>query len=209
MDRLAEPFANPGTSREEIFRATYRALADRGYADLSIQHIADRTSLSKSTIYHHFDGKDDLLMAFTERMLERYVEAFLAGPEGDPLENLHRSLDLVLVGETADGVPLEEVQAAELARVVLELRARAVRDPRVQDYFDATDRMIRDHLEALLAAAVEEGSLRDVDTERVAAVLYVILEGALVLRTTGRDTEWLRPVRAMVDDYLAGLERES
>ncbi|WP_254767893.1 TetR/AcrR family transcriptional regulator [Salinilacihabitans rarus] len=209
MDRLAEPFANPETSREEIFRATYRALADHGYADLSIQHIADRTSLSKSTIYHHFDGKDDLLMAFTERMLERYVEAFLAGPEGDPLGTLDRSLDLVLVGETADGVPIEEVQTAELARVVLELRAQAVRDPRVQDYFDATDRMIRDHIEALLSAAVEEGSLRDVDAERVAAVLYVILEGALVLRTTGRDAEWLRHVRAMVDDYLAGLKRES
>ena len=62
----------PEGTREEIMRATYLALCEHGYASLTIQRISDEFPKSKSLIYHHYDGKDDLLIDFLEFVLERF-----------------------------------------------------------------------------------------------------------------------------------------
>lgn len=208
MSTPAEPFADPGTSKEKIYRATYLAFVEHGYADLSIQHIANNTSLSKSTIYHHFENKEALLMSFAKRLLEWYIEQLLFDPTGDPIENLEQSLDLAFLGETEDGVTMDQVRPEGLGCVYIGLRMEAARNPDLRDYFDALDGMSRDRLETLIERGVENGTLRDVDPEPVAAVLLVFLEGALMLRSTENDTAWLRHARAMLDEYLDGLKVE-
>jgi len=71
------PFVGePVDSREAIMRATYLALREYGYAGLSIQRIADESDLSKSTFYHHYDGKGDLLTAFVDFTLEEFIRIF-------------------------------------------------------------------------------------------------------------------------------------
>lgn len=207
MRAPGEPFGDPSSSREEIFRATYLALADHGYADLSIQQIADRADLSKSTIYHHFDGKDDLLMAFADRLLEWYIEEMVYQPDEDPLAMLEDALDLFLLGETEGGLTVDEFWPTDLNCIYLELRTRAARDPEVREYFDSTDRMIRDSFAALVQEGIENGTFRDVDPQRVAAVLFVVMEGAMILSASEADSEWLHHVRAFMDEYLDGLTR--
>jgi len=208
MKAPAEPFADPETSKEEIFRATYLAFVEHGYADLSIQHIADNASLSKSSIYHHFENKEALMMDFAERLLEWYIDRLLFDPAGDPIENLEQSLDLVFLGETESGLTLDQVRPEGLDCVYIGLRMEASRNPEIRDYFDAMDNMSRDRLAALIERGIENGTLQDVDPERVAAVLLVFLEGALMLRSTENDTAWLRHVRVMLDEYLDGLRAE-
>jgi AcrR family transcriptional regulator len=207
MSASAEPFSNPETSKEEILHATYLAFAEHGYAELSIQQIADQASVSKSTIYHHFEDKEELLMVFAERLLEWYLEELLFDPAGDPIENLERSLDLVFLDETAEGFGLDDIRPAGFECVYMGLRMEATRNPEIRDYFDAVDSMGREHLETLVERGIENGTVRpDVDAEQVAAALCAIAEGGLVLRSTENDIAWLRHVRAMLDGYLDSLK---
>ncbi|THE64217.1 TetR/AcrR family transcriptional regulator [Salinadaptatus halalkaliphilus] len=202
MTTFEEPFIDPATSTEEIFRATYLVLRDHGYAGVSIQRIADRTSLSKSTIYYHFDDKYDLLMQFSEELLTWYIDQLVVDHEGDARASLDRLLDLLLLGETADGVCFESVFAPGYVATIMEMRAQAVRNPEMREYVSRTDAMIRNHFEALLEAGMDDGSIREIDSETVASMLFLLFEGALLLRSCEDDVEWLTAVRKPVDSYL-------
>jgi len=208
MQPPLEPFGDPSTSRERIFRATYLAQTEHGFVDLSIQQIADRAELSKSTIYHHFENKDELMMDYARELLTWYIDELLFEPAGDPIENLERSLDLVFLGETEAGIALDEIRPQGLDCVYIGLRMQATRNEEMREYFDAVDAMARDRLETLLERGVEEGTLEVVDPKQVAATLYVFLEGALLLRSTENETAWLALVREMIDEYLSDIKVE-
>lgn len=203
----SEPFADPSSSKEAIYRATYEAFVEHGYADLSIQHIADRASLSKSTIYHHFEDKDTLMMGFAKEMLEWYLDELVFDPDQSAVENLERTLDLVFLGETATGLTLDEVRPTGLDCVYCGLRMEATRNPEIREYFDTMDGMARDRLAALVELGIEEGAFEsDIDATQVGAVLYLSIEGALILQSTENETAWLGHVREMLDGYLEQLK---
>lgn len=67
------PFPGPSTTREETLAATYRALCKHGYTDPTLAVIGDELKNSKSLVYHHYEGKDDLVPARLEFILD-YVE---------------------------------------------------------------------------------------------------------------------------------------
>lgn len=206
MRAPTEPFIDPSTSKEKIFRATFLAQTEHGFSELSIQHIADKAALSKSTIYHHFDDKDDLMMEYARELLEWYMDELLFDPAGDPVTNLEQSLDLVFYGETEHGLRLDELRPEGLGCVYLGLRMQAAQNEEMREYFDDVDELARDRLATVIDRGIDEGTFRDVDSNQVAATLYVLLEGALLFRSTETKTEWLGLVREMIDGYLEDIK---
>lgn len=205
MTDVSTPFAEPIDGREEIFRATYRALLAHGYAGLSIQRIADEASLSKSTIYHHFDSKDDLLLAFSEELLLQYLEEFFVEDGDDPIETLERVLDLFFLGRSDEGESLSAYAPAAIDRVYLELRAQASHDPDYRDRFEEIDALVRERAATVIQDAIDAGQMAPVDPDAVAGFLYVVVEGAMYLRSTTGDDEWLAQLRGEADRYLDQL----
>lgn len=54
-------------SRVHVLQATLELMADLGYGDLTIEAVAARSGVAKSTIYRHWKGKLELVTdAFTE-----------------------------------------------------------------------------------------------------------------------------------------------
>jgi AcrR family transcriptional regulator len=102
--------AAPGTARpggrtariaESVFAAAIAELADRAYADISVESIAARAGVHKTTVYRRWGSKPELIRqalagaagthiqvpdtgrADTDaRMLARAVQAILAAPQG-------------------------------------------------------------------------------------------------------------------------------
>lgn len=208
MDEFQQPFAGAPSGKEEIFRATYEALEAHGYGDVSIQRIADRSELSKSTIYHHFDDKHDLLMQFTSRLIEEAIQTFVLDEEATAYENLERICDVVFLGETVEGECFEDWAPTTLNAIFYEMRGEAARDPEMRAYFDEMDRSLRQEIVDVLEQGIEEGSLRPHDTESAAAYLLVVLEGGIVFRTSEEDHEWLAGARPHLDAFLADLKAE-
>jgi len=207
MPEAVDLFAEPESSEEEIYHATWLALQQHSLADLSIQRIADESELGKSTIYHHFDGKDDLLTSFVGEFMQEHVDALLLElPEDDLLALFERSLDLFILGEAPDGTTLDSLVGDKINDVYLQLRAHAATNPAYQRAMADADRVARERMIALTELAKQEGLFReDVDPERVAATLFAFIETSLLVQCTSDDTEWLRHVRASAEDYVAGL----
>lgn len=204
MDERSMPFSDPADGKEEIFRATYRTLYNHGYAALSIQRIADEAGVSKSTIYHHFENKEELLLEFAQQLpMELFVEE-----DEDVLTNLDRTLDLLIQGETPEGEAIDEYVSQGIHQVYLELRTQAAHDPRYREHFDATDARDRAHLASLIEEGIEEGVFRDVDPEAVAGMLYVCAKGAMFLASTTNDKEWLGKVREELDAHVQQIVRD-
>lgn len=207
MSPEVELFADPETSEEEIYRATYLALTRHGIADLSIQQIADEATLGKSTIYHHFDSKDDLLTSFVSEFMRAHVDALMIElPEGGLQELFAYALDLFITGEAPDGTERGELAGADIDLVYLQLRAQAAMDPAYKTAMAEADAVARERMAELVELAKGEGYFRDdVDPQRVAATLYAFIETSLLIQSTSDDIDWLRHVRASADDYMESI----
>lgn len=58
----------------EIMEATRRALCEHGYADMTMQRIANNSSMTTATIHYHFDTKKELLNAFFDELAARFEQ---------------------------------------------------------------------------------------------------------------------------------------
>lgn len=59
--------------RGRVLRAVTELVAERGYADLTINDIADRAAMSLTTFYEHFDGASEAFLATLADAQERLL----------------------------------------------------------------------------------------------------------------------------------------
>ncbi len=190
------PFlADPGTTRESIMRATYLALCEHGYAGLTIQRIGESFEKSKSLLYHHYDDKDELLLAFLQFMLEEHEASVPETADGDAVERLDAILDAMLAPSLA-------AEHGEFTAAMVELRAQAAHDERYREQFAEHDRAFRDRLVDVIEDGVESGAFREVDPATVAEFLSTTVAGAMTRRVTGGDDVAATAARDELDEYV-------
>jgi AcrR family transcriptional regulator len=181
---------------EEIMRATYRALCEHGYADLTMQRIADESSKSKAALHYHFDTKEELLDAFLEYLLERFEER-LAGEEGDPDERLSALVEAMFhpPGSEDDG---------EFPVALLEIKAQAPYHEPYRERLAEMDESMRDVIASAVREGVESGEFAAADPEAVARFVVTATNGAHAREVAlGEDpAETRRIVEAYLDRTL-------
>jgi AcrR family transcriptional regulator len=69
--------ANGARREREVLDAATKVFSSRGYADASVQDIADELGILKGSLYHYIDSKEDLLFRLMDETHEE-VEAILA-----------------------------------------------------------------------------------------------------------------------------------
>jgi len=188
-------FTDDPDTREAIMQATYDALCEHGYAGLTIQRIGDEFPRSKSLIYHHYDGKDDLLLDFLAFMLERFETSVPRHEHDDAAAHLRAVLDHVLPDDLDD-------DRREFTSAMIELRAQAAHDPAYREHFTRSNRFFRDRLTAIIERGVEQGVFRPVDPDRIAALLLTTIEGAMLQRVTADVEETIPAVRDELRAYI-------
>lgn len=163
---------NDGEStRERIMEATYDALAERGYAAVTMSDIAERSETSTSLLHYHFDTKEDLLIAFLEHLLENIERDIHRADEPDPLAKLHDILEWYVIDPDED-----RREAFHVA--LLELRMQASRHDRYRSRVREADRLIRDGLADAIADAIEAEQFAETDPDATAALLLSAADGA-------------------------------
>lgn len=181
--------------------ATYRALRTHGYADLTMQDIADEAGKSKSLLHYHYDTKQDLLVAFLQHLLSRFDERITEIGAESPDERL-----VELIGRL---VPSEDDEEWErFHRALLELRTQA---PYTEAYLEQLRRnkgFIQRRVEEVIEDGIASGHFRDVDPERTARFILSALDGARSTRVTLGDDADQRAVRAGLEEFvLSDLRR--
>jgi len=151
--------------------AVFSALCKHGYADLTMQSIADEFPKSKSLLHYHYDSKEDLIVAFMEQLLEGFLDEFDEDSDVDPLDQLVRMAESVVVGK-GDGP--DDVHMA-----LLGLRAQAPYDEAIREQLVHNDQHIRERIADIVRAGIEQGQFReDVDPDQFAVLFRSAIEGA-------------------------------
>jgi AcrR family transcriptional regulator len=184
----------PSDTQTAIMKATFEALVEYGYAGLTIDRIDEFFPKSKSLLYHHYDGKDDLLLDFLERLIDEYEGGFGREEGADALTRLTRILD---------GVAAPKMREADrgFTRALVELRAQAAHDEAYREHFTTSGRFFRERIAAIVRDGSEAGTFRDVDPEQVAATLHTLATGVMTERVTDDDAQ-IEAVRAELDAYV-------
>src|SRR5512142_487360 len=63
--------------RRRILETAYDLFARRGIRDVGINELVDRAGVTKATLYRHFPGKDDLVVAFLELREQRWTRGWV------------------------------------------------------------------------------------------------------------------------------------
>ena len=196
MDGVPAFVTDPADTREAIMQATYLALCEHGYADLTIQRIGDEFEKSKSLLYHHYEGKDELLLDFLEFMLDRFEETVPVDEDAGADAVLDAMLDHVLLAPH-DG------ERGDFFAALVELRAQSAHDPAYRDHFSRSDRFFQKRLAELVRAGIDEGVFRPVDPESTALFLQAFVGSAMFMRATSdQDEDVGRTLRDEFDAYL-------
>lgn len=79
--------------KEKIIEAAHRLLLSEGYRNFSLRKVASEIGVSATSIYLHFDNKDDLVHALIDKAIERLNRRLMESTleNNNPIENL-RSL---------------------------------------------------------------------------------------------------------------------
>jgi AcrR family transcriptional regulator len=188
----------PGYDLDAVLTTAVRLFNERGYEATSMGDLAERLGITKSSIYHHVTGKEQLLGMAVDRALDGLFAAAdeiraMPGPAIDRLELLIRRSVLVLADRLEFVTLLLRVRGNTAAEMDA-LRRRRGFDARVTE---------------LVTLAQRDGDLRlDVDPGTAARLLFGMVNSL---------TEWYRPERggaeALADTVTAiafdGLRRRA
>jgi AcrR family transcriptional regulator len=191
-------------TRDAILDATYAALCKHGYADLTMQTIADESDVSKSALHYHFDTKDELLLAFLDRLYEWFTEEH-ADPEGEhAVERLVTFVDGILCWSDVE-------EAEQFQTALLEIKAQSPYVDAYREKLERVDRWVRDCVEEILTDGIEEGVVReDVDTGDAAAFIVTLIVGVNTRRVTVSETGGgtRRTFRTYVREHLVAPDAD-
>ncbi|TGN74673.1 TetR/AcrR family transcriptional regulator [Streptomyces bauhiniae] len=184
---------------ETLLSVAVGVFNERGYDGTSMEHLSRAAGISKSSIYHHVSGKEELLRRAVSRALDGLFaildeEHARVGRPVDRLEHVVRRMVEVLI--------------AELPYVTLLLRVRGNTEA---ERWALDRRRDFDHRVAdLLRAAAEDGDVRGDVEVRLATRLVFGMINSIV--------EWYRPetrgasgrevADAVVRLVFAGLREE-
>jgi AcrR family transcriptional regulator len=192
----AEPQSRPARDRrspynlDELLEVVAHEFLERGYDATSMEDLSRATGRTKSSIYHHVSGKEELLRLAVARALDALFavldeEQDRQGPAVERLERVVRGSARVLV--------------AELPYVTLLLRVRGNTEGEREAL--SRRREFDKRLSALVGDAIREGDVRaDLDPRLVTRLLFGMVNSLV---------EWFRPGgahdRQEVEDALVAL----
>jgi len=182
-------------SKREIMEATHSAVKNHGYSDLTMQHIADEFDRSKSLLYYHYTGREQLLADFLGYILDRFL-ADLPTEETTPRKELQRLIDRLLPAKTTE-------EPYRLALAMFELRMNAPHNQAVRQQYVAVEEELKRLLENMLQRGVDEGEFVDMDVAIEAEGLLSLLIGTRARRLTVYDPdESIEPMKRAINSHI-------
>ncbi|WP_236241654.1 TetR/AcrR family transcriptional regulator [Streptomyces sp. CC228A] len=159
---------------ETLLSVAVRVFNERGYDGTSMEHLSKAAGISKSSIYHHVAGKEELLRRAVSRALDGLFAVLEEAPalQGRAVERVE-----YVTRRTV------EVLMDELPYVTLLLRVRG--NTRTERWALERRREFDQRVADLMKAAAADGDLRaDVDIRLATRLLFGMVNSLV---------EWYRP----------------
>ena len=167
--------------RREVVATAARLFAERGYDGTSMSELTEATGLAAGGLYHYIEGKDDLLIAICDELLEPLLERAreIVAAGSPPVEHL-RELVGAWVAHVVEHRDHMLVFTQERQAIENEARWRRVRSQR---------RAFEKILDEVLARGEADGSMIFADRRlSLLALLGMVNYTAQWVRPDGRLT---------------------
>jgi len=173
---MAEPKRGTGKTRDRLIEAAIKVLATEGIAGATTREIASVAGVSEVTLFRHFQTKEQLLRAVSQRITAMQEEAL--NHQEEWTQDLHR--DLLHYAWLYNNM-LEEHEA--LVRMFI---GEAQRHPEeALRVLQQSALSIREKLMAYLQAGIERGTVRpDVDLSLAVDLFTGMLLSGMLRRHT-------------------------
>jgi TetR/AcrR family transcriptional regulator, cholesterol catabolism regulator len=174
--------------RREVVDTAARLFAERGYASTSISELTAATGLAAGGLYHYIEGKDDLLIAICDELLEPLLDRAreIVASEAAAVDHL-RELVAAWVGHVVAHRHHMLVFTQERQAIESEPRWRRVRSQR---------RAFEQILDDVLARGEADGSMSFADRR---------LSLLALLGMVNYTPQWVRPNgRLEAEEIAAG-----
>lgn len=166
--------------REQIVRATLRALARHGYAGLTMQRLAREAGVTPGILHYYFPNKRAILVAALEAVMADLEQGIArqAGEARDPRTILRAVLAACL------GMAREH---HEVWSVFLEFWSAMMRDRRLLERNAALYRRLRRSLALTVAHGIRARQFRRVGAKEAGALILAIIDGLSLQRAFDPD----------------------
>jgi AcrR family transcriptional regulator len=184
--------------QQQLTEACAYLIATKGYSKTSVRDVAAHVGISTGTLLHHFESKEELLvatlLAVSDDFLEHSVEA--AGGEGDPVKRLRNVVRAILEA------PRHEIGWRVWIAFWHEAATNKELAPVASERTDLAESIMADLIEQGKAA----GLLRVQDATVSAAELAALIDG-VALRIYGESGRWSNErgiglVDRLIDDWV-------
>ena len=155
--------------REELVRAAFNQIAERGFEGLRTREVAAEVGVNIATLHYYFPTKESLIRGVLEYAMGRFRSTL--EPHGSPDDQLRNHLRAVrkLLSEEP-----------ELASVMGELALRSARDKAIAGIMAEMYEAWHATLRGLLRRAAKEGHLRpELDNDGVVAVVIATVSAMM------------------------------
>jgi AcrR family transcriptional regulator len=160
--------------KAQILNAAEGVFTKRGFNEARMDDIAEKTGLSKGTLYLYFKSKDDLIIAILERIFQR---------EFRQLEDLQQddssASDAML--KLTDLITKDIMSMLRLIPIIYNFLALAFRNKYVQRALKDYINRYLNILIPIIQRGIDAGEFRSVDAREVAIAAGAIIEGTMLL----------------------------
>jgi AcrR family transcriptional regulator len=186
--------------REELIKATYYEVAEKGYSAVTLQDIAKRAGVSKGSTLYYFATKEDLFLGALEWMVNQFDirnGQAIANVE-DPVEKVKALIGTIF----ANAQESRQFFLAYSDFVSIGTRNKRFHDLNAR-FYDGCCGHNRDVIEA----GIRTGVFRQVDVEEAGAMMRALVDGLMLqwfFSSEGTFDDYRRRCERIILDYLIG-----
>ena len=173
---------------EKVLEATLEELGAKGFAAVSIEDVADRAGVAKTTIYRRWPTKAELVLAAMHRVADDFIVVGSTGSvRGDLISMLKGFRDFAATARGASLLRMMQVEdaCAEITRLAQRIRKEKESQPH-----------------EVVTRAIRRGELpRGTDAQLVVDTLFAAVQNILMFQHLKCDD---RKVAQLVDLVLVG-----
>jgi TetR/AcrR family transcriptional regulator, transcriptional repressor for nem operon len=189
----------PSDARQRLIAAARDVIYAQSYEAASVDELCAAAGVNKSSFYHFFSSKQDLVLVALESQWQRLQEVFLKPAFADnlpPQEQIMRLFELMLQGQQAQKQKSGHMYGCPVGNLTLEMSTLdEVLRERTAYYFQQW----LNYFEQVLGKAKEQGIIPStLDTALTAQALLAYLEGVLLLAKSHNDPTLIQSLRTGV-----------
>jgi TetR/AcrR family transcriptional regulator, fatty acid metabolism regulator protein len=188
--------------REELIKATYYEVAEKGYSAVTLQDIAKRAGVSKGSTLYYFATKEDLFLGALEWMVNQFdirIDQAMADVE-DPVEKVKALIGTIFANAQ---------ESRQFFLAYSDLVSIGTRNKRFHDlnarFYDGCYA----HNREVIEAGMRTGVFRQVDVEEASAMMRALVDGLMLqwfFSSQGTFDDYRRRCERIVLDYLTGAQ---